>query len=342
MITRIKAIIDSMGLPFRYGNPSQINYYLQNVDYAAAPDGVAAYCYLLTDSEYVNGKEGGNVAVFFSTLIDFDFDGQQALNATDMCKAKAKEFLPKVAQSNLIRYDGARFQYGYDDFAENVAWCAVRAYFEDMVPDCVSMPKPVIMHNWLTFTAIDEVSTIKLYPHGNPLIVNLQYSKDGVTWTTFVNGNEFNVITLDIGEYVYIRGNNARFSLSSNDFYNFVITGKVAASGNITSLLNENAEDIDDLTESWIFVSLFSGCSQLITSPTFNIKKISGSNCLSRLFNNCVNLTRIEVKFEQWDTHNSISWVTGVGSTGLFYLPTGTSYTTSTSGVPSGWEVIEY
>ena len=137
MIQLIKQIITDLGIQFRYGNPAQINEYLQHVDYSATAGGVAAYCYLLTDTEYTNGKEGGNVAVFFSTLIDFDFDGQQALNATDICKAKAKEFLQKVAESNLIRYEDARFQYGYDDFAENVAWCAVRAYFEDMVPDCV-------------------------------------------------------------------------------------------------------------------------------------------------------------------------------------------------------------
>lgn len=342
MIQQIKQIITDLGIAFRYGNTAQINEYLQHVDYSATAGGVAAYCYLLTDTEYTNGKEGGNVAVFFSTLIDFDFDGQQTLNATDICKAKAKEFLQKVAESNLIRYEGARFQYGYDDFAENVAWCAVRAYFEDMVPDCVTMPIPVIMRNWLKFTAIDEVSTIKLVPYGNPLIINLQYSKDGVTWTTFVNVNEFNVITLDIGEYVYIRGNNLGFSLSSNDYYKFEMTGKVAASGNITSLLNENAEDIDDLTESWIFVSLFSGCSQLTTSPTFNIKKLNGTNCLARLFYNCVNLTRIEVKFEQWDTHKSVGWAYGVSPTGVFYLPEGTTYSTGDSGVPSGWEVIEY
>lgn len=136
MIQKIKAIIDSMGLPFRYGNPSQINYYLNNMDYAAAPDGVAAYCYLLTDSEYVNGKERATIAVFFSTLIDFDFDGQQALNATDICKAKAKDFLNQVAIGNFLTYQDARFQCGYNDFAENVAWCAVRAVFEVSESDC--------------------------------------------------------------------------------------------------------------------------------------------------------------------------------------------------------------
>ena len=91
MIAKIKAIIDDMGVPFRYGNPSQINYYLNNVDYAAAPDGVAAYCYLLTDSEYINGKERATIAVFFSKLIDFDFSGSDAVSVTDICKGKAKQ-----------------------------------------------------------------------------------------------------------------------------------------------------------------------------------------------------------------------------------------------------------
>lgn len=140
MITRIKAIIESMGIPFRYGNPSQINYYLNNVDYAAAPDGVAAYCYLLTDSEYVNGKERATIAVFFSKLISFDFNGSEAVSVTDDCKAKAKEFLHQVAIGNSLIYQDARFQYGYNDFAENVAWCAVRAVFELTEADCWNIP----------------------------------------------------------------------------------------------------------------------------------------------------------------------------------------------------------
>lgn len=140
MITKIKAIIDSMGLPFRYGNPSQINYYLNNVDYAAAPDGVAAYCYLLTDSEYVNGKERATIAVFFSKLIDFDFDGSDAVSVTDVCKDKAKQFIHDVEVGNSLTCSDVRIQYGYNDFAENVAWCAVRAVFEVSEADCWPLP----------------------------------------------------------------------------------------------------------------------------------------------------------------------------------------------------------
>lgn len=160
MLQRIKAIIESMGIPFRYGNPSQINYYLNNVDYAAAPDGVAAYCYLLTDSEYVNGKERATIAVFFSKLIDFDFNGSEAIRVTDDCKAKAKEFLHQVAIGNSLKYQGARFQYGYNDFAENVAWCAVRAVFEVSEADCWPLPdyrptEVVINNEWLSYDHVD-------------------------------------------------------------------------------------------------------------------------------------------------------------------------------------------
>lgn len=160
MIEKIKAIIDSMGIPFRYGNPSQINYYLNSGDYAAAPDGVAAYCYLLTDSEYINGKERATIAVFFSKLIDFDFKGSDAVSVTDTCKEKAKQFIHAVEVGNSLTCSDVRFQYGYGDFAENVAWCAVRAVFEVSEADCWPMPdyrpsEVVINSDWLSYVHVD-------------------------------------------------------------------------------------------------------------------------------------------------------------------------------------------
>lgn len=137
MITTIKNIIQGMGLPFRYGNPSQINRYLQDVDYSAATDGIAAYCYLITESTYENGKERATLAVFFSKLMPFDFNGDQAVQVTDACKAKAKEFLHIVEAGNQLTVGDIRLQYGYDDFAENVGWCALRATFGMAAADCV-------------------------------------------------------------------------------------------------------------------------------------------------------------------------------------------------------------
>ena len=138
MISAIKNIIENqMGMTFNYGNPSQINYYLHNTDYSQSVDNITAFCYLLTDANYENGKTRATIAVFFSKLMDFDFDASQAIAVQKDCEDKAKEFLNIVAQGNILRYSDARFQYGYNDFAENVGWCAVRAVFEVMTPDCV-------------------------------------------------------------------------------------------------------------------------------------------------------------------------------------------------------------
>lgn len=342
MIQQIKQIITDLGIEFRYGNPSQINEYLQHVDYSSTAGGVAAYCYLLTDTEYTNGKEGGNVAVFFSTMIDFDFDGQQALNATDICKAKAKEFLQKVAESNLIRYEGARFQYGYDDFAENVAWCAVRAYFEDMVPDCWPMTKPPTEQKWMKFTAIDGPATISIEKVGTPQNISVEYSLDGENWQILYNADESNTIELSEGEYIYVRGENtATSSTSIASYHHFLMTGKVEASGNITSILNKTGDDIDSIG-TYALAQLFFKCDSLISAPVVNITNPNGTRCLLRLFGSCNNLSMIKVKFTQWNTMNTFGWVNSVGNEGDFYLPSGTAYIFGAHGVPTGWTVIEY
>ena len=136
MIEIIKNIIEGMGLTFNYGNPSQINYYLHNTDYSQSADNITAFCYLLTDANYENGKTRATIAVFFSKLMDFDFDGSQAIAVQKACEDKAKEFLTIVSHGNVLRYSDARFQYGYNDFAENVGWCAVRAVYE-IGADCL-------------------------------------------------------------------------------------------------------------------------------------------------------------------------------------------------------------
>jgi len=136
MISAIKTIIQGMGLSWNYGNPSQINYYLQNTDYSASADGITAFCYLITESAYSNGKERATIAVFFSKLMPFDFNGDQAIQVIEDCKSKAKQFLNIVANGNVLSYTDARLQCGYDDYAENVGWCAVRATFEIMQADC--------------------------------------------------------------------------------------------------------------------------------------------------------------------------------------------------------------
>ena len=64
----------------------------------------------------------------------------------------------------------------------------------------------------------------------------LEYSTDGSTWTAF----EIGTTTVDLadGEKAYFRGDNTAFASVADNYVKFVMTGSIAASGNIMSLLD--------------------------------------------------------------------------------------------------------
>jgi len=85
----------------------------------------------------------------------------------------------------------------------------------------------------LCFTA-NAASTIQLYTAtgANP---SLEYSTDGSTWQAFEMNHDYNLAS---GSKFYLRGNNASFNTMAANA-TFVMTGSIAASGNIMSLVDK-------------------------------------------------------------------------------------------------------
>lgn len=116
--------------------------------------------------------------------------------------------------------------------------------------------------DYLCFTAEEAGSTIKLSKNGSPPAVLLQKSTDGQNWSTY-SINE--TITLNnVNDTVYFKatGVNQKFSTGTSSYYKFVMTGRIAASGNVNSLLNENYNEVTTLP-TYAFNYLFSDCSSL-------------------------------------------------------------------------------
>lgn len=149
-------------------------------------------------------------------------------------------------------------------------------------------PQPV-GDNYLTFTNIDSgVSTISMQKVGEAPDVNVEYSLDnGLNWNEFVIGDT--VISLDVDESVKLRGFNSNFATSTTDYNNFVMTGRISASGDITSLLNGEGGDVE-LTEPFVFASLFINCASLVAAPNLP-STILSDYCYYSMFYNCTNLT---------------------------------------------------
>lgn len=126
-----------------YGNPSHINRMMSDVDYSACTDGVAVFAHLITSSETAGGRDRSTVGVFFSKLCDFDFNPEALLDVQRQLQDIGKVMLADMLAGNEYDYtDPVRWQYGYDDYADNVAWVCVRLTAEALAVDCVDMPMP--------------------------------------------------------------------------------------------------------------------------------------------------------------------------------------------------------
>ena len=94
-------------------------------------------------------------------------------------------------------------------------------------------PAPI----WICFTAEQANSTVHLDKVGSPDTIYLETSTDGSTWTDYSWTNSTgNTLTLtNVGDKVYMRAKteNQTIGKNSSNYYKFIITGPIAASGNI-------------------------------------------------------------------------------------------------------------
>ena len=228
-------------------------------------------------------------------------------------------------------------------------------------------PGPTPAYWGLCFTAEQANSTVAMTATGSAPSVSLLYSTDAANWSPFVVGST--VVTLaSVGDKVWLKagsGGNTRFGSSTSNYNTFSLSGLVAASGNIMSLLNGEKESYD--VSTYCFYALFLNCASLTAAPElpatimttrcygrmFESSSITASpmlpaetlqqTCYLTMFRYCSNLVSIRVSAKAFSS-STTNWVTGVAATGTFYCPTalGTNETISrgNSACPTGWTVI--
>ena len=154
--------------------------------------------------------------------------------------------------------------------------------------------------NYLCFTANAVGSTVELIKNGNPYDVILQYSTDFCnTWQTvnFSTATTTGTITLEkVNDKVYFRntrpasevsGFSKDYSGGDND-YRFKMSGSIAASGNVMSLVDSKVES-EKIPADYCFANLFQECRALTSAPELPAT-ILADNCYYYMFNACKNL----------------------------------------------------
>lgn len=146
-------------------------------------------------------------------------------------------------------------------------------------PDYTTMP--------LTFTGKSVSNAVQLYKQGSPNAINLQYSKNGGTWTDYTwSGNNGQTIELSQNDTVAFSGNNnGFFSKDFNNRYKFAMTGTIEAVGNIQSLMN-----FGEISTTHCYNNLFENCTSLTTPPLLPASSLT-NYCYLGMFNGCTNLS---------------------------------------------------
>ena len=148
----------------------------------------------------------------------------------------------------------------------------------------------------LCFTAIYDNQTIRLTKVGSPDSINLQTSTDGKSWTPY---NVEDIITVpNAGGKVYFSavGSNYTLATSPNDYYRFITTSELEASGNVNSLLEEDPNIARTMSlegRNFCYAYLFSGAA-LTTAPELPATTLA-YGCYAMMFKDCTVLTQAPV-----------------------------------------------
>ena len=156
---------------------------------------------------------------------------------------------------------------------------------------------------YLTFTANEDGSSVGFCCWSEdyePVDMgkNMQYSIDGgKTWQDYTIGvGEDNLVAieLDEGESVMFRGNNENLAYYLEDEDDYIYTkcfieGSIAASGDVTSLLNGVGGDTTLANNC--YSSMFNGCTSLTQAPALPATTLA-NYCYNSMFNGCTSLTQ--------------------------------------------------
>lgn len=145
-------------------------------------------------------------------------------------------------------------------------------------------PEPEPVQDYLCFTSTGN-STVAMHQEGTPnKSANkvIQYKLNDGQWQTW----DLSAVTLVDGDKMYLKSDDEIPIGESNEIYKqFVITGSIAASGNIMSLLN-----FSDTLANYAFTRMFKDCASLTAAPALPATTLADA-CYAIMFNGCTSLT---------------------------------------------------
>lgn len=243
---------------------------------------------------------------------------------------------------------------------------------QDNMLDWNSKEKVDYTERMLTFNILSG-GTIVWKASSTAYTTTISYSKDsGATWTDITATTGGTSISVNPGDVVQFKGDNATYSSGSSYYNSFSgSTAKFSVEGNAMSLIDSTGfATATTLASSYTFYNLFSSCTGLTSAENLVLPATTLANfCYQYMFSNCTSLTTApelpattlavfcyDSMFSGCTSLNYIKclatyfsaygytygWVSGVAATGTFVKNINmTGWGTGVSGIPTGWTVVD-
>ena len=145
--------------------------------------------------------------------------------------------------------------------------------------------------DYLCFTANEAGSTVQLAKSSSPASVSIEYSTDGgENWISRIAARPQIIILSNVGDKVYFRNKDTAETFSESDmkYYYFSMSGSIAASGNVMSLVDKDCKATTIPCE-YCFCKLFENCTALTSAPELPAATLA-ANCYKNMFSGCTGL----------------------------------------------------
>lgn len=149
-----------------------------------------------------------------------------------------------------------------------------------------------IRPDYLCFTANEDNSTLKLDNYSSNM-VSLRYKVNNGPWSNYEFYTKITLTKQNDKVYFSNASNevSSGFSTGKNTGYIFRMTGSIAASGNIMSLVDASCQTTEIPNEN-CFAGLFKECTSLTSAPDLPATTLK-EGCYDCMFYGCTNLTTV-------------------------------------------------